>query len=495
MNIQPIITRASLCLLAWCALAIAPTCAQTITHVPLYTFDGDSFTNGRIFSSSGAGDVNGDGFADLIVTAEENARVFSGSDGSILYNFNPDPITGMVGSFGTTASGAGDVNGDGFADLILGASANNIDGTFSGRAWVFSGSDGSVLHTFDGDSAFDRFGVAVSGAGDVNGDGFADLIVGATGGTNSNSPGLARVFSGSDGSVLYTFVGDSINSQFGSSVSGAGDVNDDGFADLIIGASLDNSNGPEAGRAQVFSGFDGSVLYTFDGDSAGDFAGDRFGTSVSGAGDVNGDGFADLIVGAPAADNNGLNSGRAQVFSGLDGSVLYNFDGARFASIGRSVSGAGDVNGDGFADLIVGIPDADNSPPDSGAARVFSGVDGSVLYNFDGDSAGDGFGRSVSGVGDVNGDGLADFIVSGRSTFLAEDNGYARVFVSQITVPFVLGDANLDGVVNFLDIFPFIELLSPVDGFTDYLEQADCNLDGVLSFSDIAPFLAILAGN
>ncbi len=111
--------------------------------------------------------------------------------------------------------------------------------------------------------------------------------------------------------ILFTFDGDSAGDFFGISVSGAGDVNADGFADLIVGANGDDNNGTRSGSARVFSGLDGSILFTFDGDSAGD----RFGTSVSGAGDVNGDGFADLIIGAHLDDNNGTDSGSARVIS------------------------------------------------------------------------------------------------------------------------------------------------------------------------------------
>ena len=167
------------------------------------------------------------------------------------------------------------------------------------------------LYTFNGDNAFDRFGSSVSGAGDVNGDGFDDFIVGAFGDDNNgNYSGSARVFSGADGSVLFTVSGDSLYDEFGRSVSGAGDVNGDGFDDLIVGAFGDDNNGNQSGSARVFSGADGSVLFTFNGDSAGDY----FGFSISGAGDVNGDGFDDLIVGARSDDNNGSNSGSARVF-------------------------------------------------------------------------------------------------------------------------------------------------------------------------------------
>ena len=480
MNIQQTISRFSLCLLVWCVLAAVPAFAQTITHVPLFTFDGDSDLDEFGASVSGAGDVNGDGFADFIVGAPNDdnnglesgsARVFSGVDGSVLYDFDGESADDL---FGGSVSGAGDVNGDGFADLIVGVVTDDNNGEDSGSARVFSGVDGSVLYTFDGDSASDQFGFSVSGAGDVNGDGFADFVVGAPNDDNNGlESGSARVFSGVDGSVLYTFDGDSADDLFGVAVSGAGDVNGDGFADLIVGVVTDGSFGFGPGSARVFSGVDGSVLYNFDGDSILD----GFGLSVSGAGDVNGDGFADLIVGAANDGNNGFSSGSARVLSGVDGSVLYNFDGdSALDQFGSAVSGAGDVNGDGFADLIVGAPDFIFLPPadGNGTARVLSGVDGSVLYNFEGDSAFDSFGTSVSGAGDINGDGVADFIVG------AKEGGYARVFVSQITgtEPSVTGDFDLDGDVDLDDLDRYIgNIGEPASGD---LEILDLNGDGTV---------------
>ena len=138
----------------------------------------------------------------------------------------------------------------------------------------------------------------------------------------------------------------------------------------------------------------------------------------------------------------------------------------------------------------MGAPLDENNGTNSGSARVFSGSDGSVLYTFNGDSADDEFGGSVSGAGDVNGDGVDDFIVGARNGG-AFNGGYSRVFVSQVTASVLLGDANLDGEVTFLDINPFIQLLAS----STFLAQADCNEDGILSFLDIAPFIAILAGN
>ena len=166
---------------------------------------------------------------------------------------------------------------------------------------------------------------------------------------------------------------------------------------------------------------------------------------------------------------------------------LYTFDGdSALDFFGSASSGAGDVNGDGFADLIVGAGQDDNNGSNSGSARVFSGVDGSVLYTFVGDSAEDRFGTSVSGAGDVNGDGVDDFIV-GAQTGGANGGGYARVFVSQITI---LGDVNMDGAVDFFDIQPFIDILSA----QAFQLEADIDGNGVVDFFDIQPFIDILSG-
>ena len=273
-----------------------------------------------------------------------------------------------------------------------------------------------------------------------------------------------------NGSVLYTFNGNSAGDNFSASVSDAGDVNGDGTPDLIVGAPFDDNNGNISGSARVLSGSDGSTLYTFNGDSGND----RFGQSVTGAGVVNGDGIDDLIV--SAAEARGINGGNyVRVLSGSDGNILYTFNGNTGVDFGFSVSGVGDVNADGRANIIVGSV-LDNN---SGSARVLSGIDGSILYEFNGDNTNDQFGLSVSGVGD----GTDDFII-GAPNGGANGGGYARVFVSQ-----VLGGCNVDGVVNFLDISPFISILSA----GEFLGQADTNADGVVDFLDISPFVALLS--
>ena len=414
---------------------------------------------------SGVGDVNSDGFPDIAVSSygedvgtEVDAgvvRVYSGKDGALLYTFNG----GAAGDqLGFSVSGAGDVNLDGYADIIAGASrASTVNGTNSGSALVFSGKDGSVLYTFLGDSAGDIFGYSVSGAGDVNADGFPDLIVGAIQDDNNGAAsGTARVFSGKDGSILYTFAGDATQNILGHSVSGAGDVNQDGFDDVIAGAP------GGAAFARVYSGKDGSTLYTFNPNSLGAF----FGYAVAGVGDVNGDAFPDVVVTAIGA---GLESGGARVFSGKDGSVLHTFLGDSAGdAFGFSASGVGDINADGCADLMVGATQDDTNGNNTGSVRVFSGKDGSILCTIDGPAPpGLNFGYFVDGVGDVNQDGFPDIVIGSNNRGV---HVYSLVDVPALVTTLIdeVFDINLaSGIANNLDAkldTAMDALLDTVDG-------------------------------
>jgi hypothetical protein len=393
--------------------------AQTV----LYTFDGGAA--GDLFGRrvSDAGDVNKDGVPDVVVgiqgasangPSSGGAQVFSGLDGSVLYTFDGESAGDLAG-FGVT--GAGDVNNDGYADIILGAFGDDNNGSNSGSARVYSGFDGSELYLFNGAAAGDNFGGAVSGLGDVNGDGFDDLLVGAAfTDVNGAESGSAYVFSGLDGSTLYTLHGNSAGDLFGVWVLGAGDVNADGVPDFIVGAPNDEPNGTRSGSASVYSGADGTVLYLFNGQAANL----RFGRAVAGAGDANADGYADLIVGAPD-DSTRTTPGTAQVFSGRDGSVLLEFTGQTVGDVfGLAVSSAGDVNADGFADVVIGALREDANGIDSGAVYVYSGRDGRLLFKLVGAGPDDLLGGSVSGAGDIDGDGFAEVIAGAHQ---ADANG------------------------------------------------------------------------
>ncbi len=327
--------------------------------------------------------------------------------------------------FGSSVAAVGDLDGDLCDDFLVGVPQESPNGTHSGRALVFSGKDGSIMWTFDGDMAFARAGEGVGCAGDVNADGTLDVIVGmpGAGGGMATAPGRARVFSGLDGSVLYTFTGDLTGDRFGLSVACAGDVNGDMHDDVIVGAS-GNFLGTTVGYARVFSGIDGAVLFTLLGAAT---LGDRFAFAVGGNFDVNMDAVPDLVVGAIADAPNGPSSGRAYVFSGVDGSTLWTFDGdATSDQFGHGVAAMRDVDGDGRDDILVSAFNAMGV----GYARVFSGFNGTLIQQVTGQASGDGFGHAVASRADVNGDGIDDLIIgaSGDSSQGLSLAGSVHVF-------------------------------------------------------------------
>ncbi len=316
-----------------------------------------------------------------------------------------------IDELGSSAAAAGDVDGDGFADVIVGAPLANPNlHADAGAAYVYSGATGAQLLRLDGPASNDALGSSVAGAGDVDGDGFDDLIVGAPfADPNGNKDsGSAFVFSGATGSLIWRFDGQASHDELGFSVAGAGDVDGDGVPDLIAGVPFRDPNGrTDAGSARVFSGATGLQLLVFRGQAASD----NLGRAVAGAGDVDGDGLADLIVAAPFADPGGLkDAGSAFVLSGAGGSLIFQFDGqGAHDEFGFSVAPAGDVDGDGVPDLAAGAPLADsNGKTDSGAAFVFSGATGAQVLRFNGLHGGDALGRSVAGTGDADGDGVPD---------------------------------------------------------------------------------------
>lgn len=405
--------------------------AQTV-H---FTFDGDSSGDALGASVRAAGDVDQDGTPDLIVGApgdggHGSAWVLSGSDAAVLHVFHGE---NQGDKFGVVVASAGDVDRDGHPDLIVGAPSFDGAGAGSGRAYVYSGVGGALLFTFEGQDEGDLFGNAVAGIGDADGDGFDDLAVGAPFDDDAGTDaGRVWVFSGADGSVLHVLDGDAPGAAFGAVLDGVGDVDQDGSSDLVVGAPFDDDQGTKSGSVRVHSGGDGSVLYTFSGDQAGD----QFGSAVAGAGDVDGDGRGDWIVGARGADAGGSNSGMARVFSGANGALLWQFVGAGpDLSLGRAVGGAGDVDGDGLDDLIVGETRDDGNGGTTGSARVFSGADGSTLHELDWHTTGDSFGRAVDGVGDVDGDGFDDLVVGDSHDFAnGSDSGSATVFSGRALV-------------------------------------------------------------
>ncbi len=398
----------------------------TMNNTADVTMTGEAAGNIFGYSVSTAGDVNGDGYSDVMVGANN----YGGSLGKAYIFFggasmnNAADVTMIGGTYlGSALSYAGDVNGDGYSDVIVGE--RDYLGAV-GRAYIFLGGtsmDNTADVTFTGEAISNFFGTSVSSAGDVNGDGYSDVIIGARG--YSSNRGRAYIFFGGaamNNTADVTMTGDTTNIYLGNSVSSAGDVNCDGFSDVIAGA---NGYSSSTGRAYIYFG-GSSMNNTADLTMTGETLNNSFGSAVSSAGDMNGDGYAEMIVGAP-----GYSSGTGRVY-------LYDYfmkneitpdlsmtGSGKNHNLGRSVSSAGDVNGDGYSDVIVGAPGATTN---KGMAFIFFG--GASMNNTSdvdifGELESNYFGNSVSSAGDVNGDGYSDVIVGA----LEYSSGRGRAYI------------------------------------------------------------------
>jgi hypothetical protein len=386
-----------------------------------------------------AGDVNGDGYDDVLVGGWASSGIYNSSGRAVLYLGSVDGISqtpawdregDTAGEFfGAALAPVGDVNGDGYGDVIVGSPFYSNGETQEGRVYLFLGTPEGFLQepawTFESDVAGSRFGSAVACAGDVNADGYNDIVVGAYlydrgdgyEGAAYVFLGTAEGFSATPTKILF---GNKPYALFGESVAGAGDVNNDGYDDVIVGASNYLAGPDREGAVFLYLGSPDGVGddpdWTYESRSYREF----LGSSLAGAGDVDGDGYDDIIVGASEHTGTRLYAGAAYLFRGIPSGlsstpVLLESD-QEDTDFGISVAGVGDVNGDGFSDVLIGADSyySEEAGP-GGAAFLYLGspVGLKKEWAWRGSSGKDSawYGCSVAGAGDVNGDGLADWLV------------------------------------------------------------------------------------
>lgn len=478
-------------------------------------------------STSGAGDVNNDGYDDVIIGSKNHAYLYFGGS-------QTDAVVDVIVTgeserdmFGFSVSKAGDMNRDGFDDVIIGAQGFYLNGYDAGRAYVYFGSsamDSTADVIFTGENAGDYFGEVIADAGDVNADGYADVIVSATRFQGQGqSVGRVYIYFGSDAiDTIPNIIVDArpADSFFGGNVHAAGDINHDGFSDILIGSMennyvflgsssmdsvadiilpgsstiagkgdydsdgfsdvitgdpSDDTNGEDAGRVSLYYGglqMDAAPDAMFYGEPAHD----RFGSSVSCAGDLNHDGYDDVIIGAPFSDAGGAGTGSVYLCLGGDNMTTTTkrvvIGQTEYGYLGTSVSCIGDVNGDGSPDVIIGSQ--------GGQARLYLHLflnyfeDHPADFTFSDGKLGSGFGNSVSSAGDFNRDGHDDFVIGAHcDNTKGTQTGRAYIYFGG---PFMgtIPEITLDGETEFDNFGTSVAHAGDVnnDGFSDIVVSA-----------------------
>ncbi len=366
-------------------------------------------------------DVDGDGRDDLVVGQPSVTthglgaglvRIHSGADQSVLLELH-----GVPGSaFGTSVAGLPDLDGDGAGEILVGAPDEPADGIgMAGRAFVFSGATGALLLRLGGERPESRFGESVDHAGDLDGDGLADVVIGAPMDDLivGDDLGCVRAFSGADGSLLIESHGSHFK-HLGHRVRGGGDYDGDGVGDLLCSSyeRFGNSSDEWWGDVRVISGATGLLLETF----TPPVFDSHFGDAIDWAGDLDGDGRCEVLLGASYDDTVWYGAGAVYLHAGGGGALLHTFlpPSACNCWMGVSVAGVGDMTGDGVPDFVIGERQTPTSLIYAGTIGLRSGADLSEVWRVYGTSYGDFGARTLRGGGDLDGDGSPDVLATGR---------------------------------------------------------------------------------
>jgi len=359
-----------------------------------------------------AGDVDGDAIGDVLVGSSYSeasgllrsgfAALHSGRDGAILFQW---PGAEQGAEFGHALAGAGDLDRDGVRDLLIGArAADHGVAENAGAVMIISGRTGLEVLRLHGESDFDYFGNGVACLGDVNGDAREEFLVHALYGSGR---GAVYLFDGATGTLLRKDQ-PAIGARFNGTLVLMGDQDGDGHQDYGIGDSTASPGGRAgAGHVQLVSGLTGASLRTIDGPAAYD----QIGWFIANADDVDGDGMDDLLAGVPGTYD--TTPGAAYLLSSASSAVLMSWTGpASGGRLGYALGRAGDADGDGSPDLLLGAPDADQGTfQRAGAAYLYSSATGALLQSYAGSDWEAHLGHSVAGLGDLNGDRFDDFAI------------------------------------------------------------------------------------
>ncbi len=474
------------------SLSTVPLVASAASSVSSFVQLTGSTAGDNTGRSMATGDINGDGYDDLVVGSHFSAETAAGKVYLIYGQSSPLTSTTLsssniiftgasIGDRAGTAVAIGDLNADGYDDIVMGASKDDGSATNAGAIYIAYGQaatltsqtlSASVGAKFTGEAAGDLAGTAVV-VTDLNGDTYADILVGSPknndGGGDAGAvymiPGSATQYTGITGALGSNreYTGEAAGDELGGAVA-AGDIDGNGTPDMLFGALFNDDSGANAGAAYLVytttSALSAdtvsiSTAVEFTGEAAGDSAG-----SAVASGDLNGDGYDELLIGAPGNDSTAAAAGSAHVilgnasqYSGTAGvatTQVVEYDGEATTDSAGSALDAQDLNNDGYAELMIGAigisPNTGASYIVAGAATLTGGNVGTVAtVEYDGVNAGDNYGRWLT-TGDLNGDGYVEFISSAVS-YLSGD-GTGAVYIGYLSI-----DADEDGVLGASGIF------------------------------------------